>query len=121
MAIHARGKIKVKGRDQRRQTGAAHKVHQRAKDLIGGGGVKVARRLIRQQKTWTIRQGPAERDTLLFAPRQCRRAVIGAPVNTDAGQQIMGAGFGGVLRCAVRKFGRTMFSSALNSGSKWWN
>jgi hypothetical protein len=88
-AVHPGRQVQVVRGDQRRKPGVAHQIHhQRGKDLIRGGGVKVARRFIRQQQARPIGQRPAEGHALLLAPRQRGGAVACARRHAHAAQQV---------------------------------
>ena len=52
-------------------------------DPIGGRGVKIARRLIRQQQPGTRHQGPSQRDPLLFTAGELPSLVIGSIGETN--------------------------------------
>ena len=59
---------KVVGRNHGGEPGFPNQPHQRRENRIRRTGIKVSRRLIRQQQARVICQSPAKRDALLLAP-----------------------------------------------------
>ena len=95
---------------------------QRGEDMAGRVRVEVAGRLVGEQHARSVGDGAGDRDALLLAARQ-----LGRPVRRAARR---GRGSRGARRRAraprlARRprmsCGITTFSSAENSGSRWWN
>ena len=121
-AVHAAGELHVVGRDQRGEAGGAHELRQRVEHVVGGARVEIAGRLVGQQDARRIGDRARDRDALLLAAGQLRRPVLErGPSGRDS-------------RAARRRAraprarprpriicGSITFSSAENSGSRWWN
>ena len=75
--------------DQCGQSGVPHQPHHRGKHPVGGVGIEVPGRLVRQKDARRIRQRAAEGDPLLFAARERRRAMPRPFRHPDGGQKLL--------------------------------
>ena len=94
----------------------------RAKTLAADVGVEIARRLVGEEETGPAGERARDRDPLLLASGKRARPVVPAVGETDAVEQLRGAlpRLAG-LPCPRSGAGNATFSSAVNSGSRWWN
>src|SRR5205814_8083097 len=77
-AVEAAGELQVVGGDQSGQAGMAYEVEQCAHHAVAGRVVEVAGRLVGQQDAGIVGESADDRNTLLLAARQPRRAWPGA-------------------------------------------
>ena len=74
-AVHARGDVHVVGRDDDGEPGGAHQLGQRVEHVLGGARVEIAGRLVGQQDARRVGDRARDRDALLLAAGELRRAV----------------------------------------------
>ena len=97
-------------------------VEQALEHRARGGGVEVAGRLVGQQQARLVGQGAGDGDALLLAAGQLGRLVVQRARPGPAGQQLARRGRAACLRLVPAIIcGRATLSSAVNSGSRWWN
>ena len=60
-------------------------------DLVGGGGVELAGRLVGEEDPRPVGERRAERDALLLAAGQLGRPTVALLAETDALEQLVGA------------------------------
>ena len=60
---------------------------QQLDDVVAGGAVEIARRLVREHDHRLVGQRPRDRDALLLAARQLRRVVMAAILEPDFDEQ----------------------------------
>ncbi len=108
--------------DQRREAGLAHQRLQRVEDVARGFRIEVAGRLVGQKQQRRIGDGARNRDALLLAARE-----LGGAVRRRDGRCAYSRAAALRVRAASLRdrpaiiCGIMMFSSAENSGSRWWN
>ena len=110
------------GGDQRGEAGVADDLEQGAHHAVAGRVVEVAGRLVGQQDLGVVGERADDRDALLLAAREPRRAVPRRSAEADPVEQLRRL----AARAAARGTpaiicGSMTFSSAENSGSRWWN
>ena len=66
----------IVGRDQRRAAFAAHQVQEFGEDDVGGVLVEIAGRLVGEHQRRLVGERAGDRDALLLAARQLRRAMV---------------------------------------------
>ncbi len=90
-------------------------------DLLAGGLIEIAGRLVRHQNGGIGRQRAGERDALLLAAGQLRRIMMQAIAEADRGQFLRRARAASGLPASSS--GTATFSSAVMVGIRWndWN
>ena len=121
--VHARGEVRVVGGDQRGGAGVAHDLEQQREHVLGGVRVEIAGRLVGQDQAragWPARgrSPPAAARRRTAGPGGGR----GAAARPEPLEQRRGARLAprARLRPAI-SCGIATFSSAVKSGSRWWN
>ncbi len=95
---------------------------RRLEHVVGRARVEIAGRLVGQQDARRIGDRARDRDALLLAAGQLRRAVRQALLQAEIGQAARPRGWIASLRRRPRIIcGSITFSSAENSGSRWWD
>src|SRR5262245_40799905 len=90
-AVHAGGDVHVVGGADHRQARGAHQLRERAEHPLRGARVEVAGWLVSQEDARRIGDGPRDRDPLLLAARQLRRAVRQTILQPQIVQELGGA------------------------------
>ena len=119
--VHLGGDPLVVGGDQGGAAFLADQAEEFGEDDVGGGLVEIAGGLVGEDQSRAVGERAGDRDALLLAAGELARAV-GQPLGeAERAEQ----GFGALPaspRVAPRtSCGRITFSSALKSGSRWWN
>src|ERR1051325_9717459 len=99
-AVEAAGEVEVVGRDQRGKATGADDSEQRLDHSFGGRVVEIAGRLVGQPDLRIVGEGAHDRDALLLAPGEPRRAVRQAGAEPDPLQQGARLVAGGAARHA---------------------
>ena len=120
--VHARGEVQVVGRDERGEPRGAHDGDQRLEDVAGRVRVEVAGRLVGEQQARRVGDRAGDGDPLLLAARQFGRADARAACR-GRGRSRSCSRARAPRPCARPRMscGITTFSSAENSGRRWWN
>ena len=120
--VHPRGEVRVMGGDQRGQALAAHRRQQFLEDQAGGADIEVAGRLVGQQDARRIGQGAGDRHALLLAAGEAAGPVVlAAPAGRSWPAAPVPRSRAAARGVPAASCGSTTFSSAVNSGSRWWN
>ena len=114
-----RGDALVVGRDQRRAALAADQVEELGEDDVGGMLVEVAGRLVGEHQRRLVGERAGDRDALLLAARQLRRAMV-EPLRQGracraAAPRVRCAACGSAPRTSC---GRTTFSTRVELGQQ---
>ena len=91
-------------------------------DGVGGRLVEIAGGLVGEHQRRLVGERTGDRDTLLLAAGQLRRAVVEPRAKPERGQQLLPPGRARPpVGARGSSCGRMTFSRALKSGSRWWN
>ena len=110
------------GRDDRGEAEARTSCASAWNTWLGGARIEIAGRLVGQQHARRVGDRARDRDALLLAAGKLRRAVFEALLQAEIAQQLVGAL--ARLPCARGRgssAAASTFSTAENSGSRWWN
>ncbi len=120
--VHLRGNVEIVGGDNGGEARGAHQLPERGKDPVGGAGVEIAGRLVGEKDARRIGDRARNGDALLLAAGQLRRPVRQALLEPEIGQQLGRAARTPPCALSPRIIcGSMTFSTAENSGSRWWN
>ena len=116
------GEVHVVRRDQGGEPRGAHDRDQGLEDVAGGVRIEVAGRLVGEQKARRVGDGAGDGDALLLAARQLRRPVVEPLAEAEKDEELPGRA-PAPPPCGRPRMscGITTFSSAENSGRRWWN
>ena len=121
-AIHLRGDVEIVGGDDGGEARGAHQLAQRREHPLGCALIEIAGRLVGEQDARRIGDRARDRDALLLAAGQLRRpvrqAILRARDTTTARRRVRA--LPRLLRPRII-CGSITFSTAENSGSRWWN
>ena len=101
--VRARSDLGVVGRDDECEPFIHPQGLQQVEDAGSGRCVEVAGRLVREDRTGSVREGARDRDTLLLAARELRRPVCGPRAKTDPPEHQAGGALGRVARRAAEQ------------------
>ena len=90
-AVHLGREALVVGRDQRGAALAADQVEEFGEDDVGGVLVEIAGRLVGENQRRLVGERAGDRDALLLAARQLRRAVVSRWPRPSVAEQLFGA------------------------------
>ena len=96
-----------------------HRVAQELEDLAARRGVEVARRLVREEDGRARDERPRDRDALLLAAGELRRAVLPAVRQADVREELSSHCLSGFTPAIAS--GRVTFSSAFSIGRRLKN
>ena len=114
-AVHLRGEALIVGRDQGRAALAADQVQEFGEDGVRGILVEIAGRLVGEDQRRLVSQRAGDRDALLLAARQFRRAMIEPVARPSAPSNWSRALARSCRLRPLTSWGSTTFSTALNS------
>ena len=120
--VHLGGDALVVGGDEGGAAFVADQAEEFGEDDVGGGLVEIAGGLVGEDQSGPVGERAGDGDALLLAAGELARAVGQALGEAERAEQAFGALVGLARGSAPRtSCGRTTFSSALKSGSRWWN
>src|SRR5947209_3860406 len=88
-AVRDARRLRVVAHDHSRATVLTHELVEHRVHLVGGRGVELARRLVREEDLRTVRERCAERNTLLLAAGERRGMAVTLPRKADAFEQLV--------------------------------
>ena len=117
-AVGARGEVGIVGDDDEARTRVAIELEHQPEYFLRGVSIEIAGRLVGEHDGRRRDQRARQRDALTLAARKLAGTVFDAMGESDALEYL--ARSGARLRWRIAS-GIATFSTAENSGSKWWN